>query len=83
MHNWRLKFIPPRTFIILLSLLTGVLCGLAAILLKNTVFYTHEILTKGFKVDEFNLLYIAYPFIRITLTVFYVRFVGELQHHHG
>ncbi|MFN8135540.1 MAG: chloride channel protein [Bacteroidales bacterium] len=83
MHNWRLKFIPPRTFIILLSLLTGVLGGLAAILLKNTVFYTHEILTKGFKVDEFNLLYLAYPFIGMTLTVIYVRFVVRDNIGHG
>lgn len=83
MHNWRLKFIPPRTFIILLSLLTGILGGLAAIFLKNTVFYTHEILTKGFKVDEFNLLYLAYPFIGMTLTVIYVRFVVRDNIGHG
>lgn len=82
-QTWRVKFIPPRTFIILLSLLTGVLGGLAAILLKNTVFYTHEMLTKGFKVDEFNLLYLAYPFIGMLLTVIYVKFFVRDNIGHG
>ena len=74
MHTWRIKFIPPRQFIILLSLLTGLLGGLAAVLLKNTVFYTHELLTHGFKAQQFNLMYLAYPFIGMLLTVVYVKF---------
>lgn len=82
-YNWRLKLIPPRQFIILLSLLTGILGGLAAILLKNTVFYTHELLTKGFKADEFNLLYLAYPFIGMILTVIYVKFFVRDNIGHG
>jgi len=80
---WRLKLIPPRQFIILLSLLTGILGGLAAILLKNTVFYTHEILTKGFKADEFNLLYLAYPLIGMILTVVYVKYFVHENIGHG
>jgi chloride channel protein, CIC family len=82
-HTWRLKLIPPRQFIILLSLLTGILGGLAAIILKNTVFYTHELLTKGFKADEFNLLYLAYPFIGMLLTVIYVKFFVRDNIGHG
>lgn len=82
-HTWRLKLIPPRQFIILLSLLTGILGGLAAILLKNTVFYTHEMLTKGFKADEFNLLYLAYPLIGMILTVIYVKFFVRDNIGHG
>ena len=82
-HTLRLKFIPPRQFIILLSLLTGILGGLAAVLLKNTVFYTHELLTKGFKPEEFNLLYLAYPFIGMILTVIYVKFFVRDNIGHG
>jgi CIC family chloride channel protein len=82
-HTWRLKLIPPRQFIILLSLITGILGGLAAILLKNTVFYTHELLTHGFKAEEFNLLYLAYPFIGMLLTVLYVKFFVRDNIGHG
>ena len=83
LHAWRLKFIPPRQFIILLSLLTGIFGGLAAVLLKNTVFYTHAILTAGFEQKNFNLLYLAYPFIGMLLTVLYVKFFVRDNIGHG
>jgi CIC family chloride channel protein len=52
--------------------------GLAAIILKNTVSYTHELLTHGFAAKKFNLLYLAYPFIGMLLPVIYVKlFVRE------
>jgi CIC family chloride channel protein len=82
-HHWRLKLIPPRQFIILLSLLTGLLGGGAAILLKNTVFFTHELLTQGFNAKNFNWLYLAYPFIGMTLTVIYVKFFVNDNIGHG
>jgi CIC family chloride channel protein len=75
-HHWRLK-------LILLSLLTGLLGGGAAILLKNTVFFTHELLTQGFNAKNFNWLYLAYPFIGMTLTVIYVKFFVNDNIGHG
>ena len=82
-HAWRLKLIPSRQFIIILSLISGIFGGLAAILLKNTVFYTHEFLTHGFKANEFNLLYLAYPFIGMLLTVLYVKIFVRDNIGHG
>lgn len=83
MQAWRIKFIPPRQFIILLSLITGILGGLAAVLLKNTVFYTHEWLTHGFEAKHFNLLYLAYPFIGMLLTVIYIKLFVRDNIGHG
>jgi len=82
-HYWRLKFIPHNKFIIILSLLTGLMGGMAAIVLKNTVFYTHELLTQGFETKKFNLLYLAYPFIGMLLTVLYVKFFVRDNIGHG
>ncbi|MFA5814951.1 MAG: chloride channel protein [Bacteroidales bacterium] len=82
-HYWRLKFIPHNKFIIILSLLTGLLGGMAAIVLKNTVFYTHELLTQGFETKKFNLLYLAYPFIGMLLTVLYIKFFVRDNIGHG
>jgi chloride channel protein, CIC family len=56
---------------------------LAAVLLKNTVFYTHILLTQGFEAKQFNLLYLAYPFIGMILTVIYVKFFVRDQIGHG
>lgn len=82
-HEWRLKFIPPRQFILILSLFTGLLGGLAAVLLKNTVFYTHVLLTQGFEAKQFNLLYLAYPFIGMLITLIYVKFFVRDNIGHG
>jgi len=57
--------------------------GLAAIILKNTVFYTHELLTHGFAAKKFNLLYLAYPFIGMLLTVIYVKLFVRDNIGHG
>lgn len=82
-HYWRLKYIPHNKFVIILSLVIGLLGGLAAIILKNTVYYTHELLTHGFEAKKFNILYLAYPFIGMLLTVIYVKFFVRDNIGHG
>ncbi|MCK4664422.1 MAG: chloride channel protein [Bacteroidales bacterium] len=70
---WRLKNIKERQFVLILSFVVGLISGLAAIVLKNTIYYTHYFLTKGFHVEYENYLYLAYPFFGILLTVFFIR----------
>jgi CIC family chloride channel protein len=82
-HGFRLRHISPRAFIIFLSVITGALGGLAAIVLKNAVFYLHHWLTAGFKITNFNLLYLAYPLIGILLTFLYVKYVVKDSISHG
>ena len=43
--KWRLRNIPERKFVIILSVVVGLLSGLAAVLLKNLVHYTYIIIT--------------------------------------
>lgn len=75
---WRLKHIPHRQFVIILSLVIGVMGGLAAILLKNTVHYTSVLLTNWLSIESASVLYFAYPMIGILLTVVFVsRFVRD------
>ena len=38
---WRIRYVKERNFILFLSLLVGIVSGLAAVLLKNMVHYTH------------------------------------------
>jgi CIC family chloride channel protein len=82
-HTWRLKHIAPRRFFVFLSLLTGLLGGGAAVLLKNTVFYTHAFLTSGFETKGLNFIYLAYPFIGMLLTMLYVKYFVRDYIGHG
>ena len=80
---WRNRNVDQRTFVLFLSLFVGLISGLAAVILKNTVFYAHQLLTRGFTSDSGNLLYLAYPLIGIILTVIYVRLFLKDKIGHG
>lgn len=81
--RWKDKNLRHRRFVIILSFVVGLLGGLAAVLLKNLVHYTHEGLMKRVEAESLNLLYFALPFIGITLTVLFIRFVVKDNISHG
>lgn len=80
---WRFKHLNQRQFLYILSFIVGILSGLAAVLLKNTIHYTHLLLTKGFDVESESLWYLAYPLIGIFLTVLFVRYFVKENISHG
>ena len=63
--SWRVRHIKERTFIIVLSLLVGVITGLAGVFLKNSVHFTHQFFTERLQIDSGSLLFFIYPFIGI------------------
>ncbi|MFA8433572.1 MAG: chloride channel protein [Marinifilaceae bacterium] len=80
---WRVKHIKERQFVLILSFFVGLVSGLAAIFLKNTIHYTHYFLTHGTNVDSANLIFLAYPMIGIFLTVLLVRYFVRDNIGHG
>ncbi|MFZ4548552.1 MAG: chloride channel protein, partial [Bacteroidales bacterium] len=73
-HTWRLRHISPRNFILILSLIAGILGGLAAVLLKNAVHLGHLLVMDAISIKSFNLLYLILPFIGILITYLYVKY---------
>jgi len=80
---WRIKHINQRQFILILSLIVGILSGLAAVILKNTIHFVHRLLTEGFSVDSKNLLYLVYPMVGIFITILIVKYVIKDNLGHG
>ncbi len=72
-----------RRLVLLLSVVIGLLSGLAAVLLKNIVHYTNELITDGFDFGEGNYLYLALPLIGIGLTVLFATFIVRDEIGHG
>lgn len=72
-----------RRLVLVLSIVIGVLSGLAAVLLKNTVHYTNELITSGFEFGQGNYLYLALPLVGIGLTILFARFVINDEISHG
>ena len=52
-----------------MAVCVGFISGLVAVLLKNGVFGIQKILTSGFASEHFNVLYVAFPFLGIWITV--------------
>lgn len=80
---WRLKHIKQNHFVLILSLFIGILSGFAAVMLKNTVHFTSNILLRGLEIQNVHYLYIVYPIIGITLTVLFVKYVIRDNLGHG
>lgn len=80
---WRTKYIQDRYFIILLSTIIGFFSGVAAYLLKSSVYYIENLLTASFHIKEQNYRYVLYPAIGVFLTVLFIRFILKDETRHG
>ncbi|RPH30983.1 MAG: chloride channel protein [Bacteroidales bacterium] len=72
-----------RRLILILSFVVGVLSGLAAVLLKNTVHFLHDFIQDLVSQGSYNLLYLALPGMGIIITVMYVRYFVKDNIGHG
>jgi CIC family chloride channel protein len=81
--RWRTRNITERQYVYLLSFVVGVLSGLAAVLLKNTVHYTHTLILEVSALFGNNYLYFITPTIGIFLTILFVRYIIKDDISHG
>lgn len=80
---WRRDRFNDRQWLIFLSFVIGILSGTAAVILKNTVHFTHEFVTTQFDVSRVNLLYLATPMLGIILTVLFIKYFVKDNIGHG
>lgn len=80
---WRIKHISNRNFIIILSGIIGCIAGIAAVLLKESVHFIQQSLTRDFDIQYANYLYLSYPLIGIVVTMLLARYLFREQSGHG
>ena len=80
---WREKHISQKHFILILSLVVGVLSALAAFALKHLIHFIQHLLTGDFDTHSFNSLYLVYPVIGIFITGLFIRKVVRDDISHG
>ncbi|WP_303311712.1 chloride channel protein [Hymenobacter sp. BT730] len=72
---WRLRHINDRAYLILLSVVVGIMAGLAAVLLKNSVHYS-QFLIFAWVPEQYRVFALSlYPIIGISLSVLFTRYV--------
>lgn len=72
-----------KRLVMVLSLIVGLVSGLAAVLLKNTVHYTNDLITNGFDFTQGNYLYLAFPLLGIGLTILFAKYIIHDDISHG
>ncbi len=80
---WRINHISDKHFMMIISLVIGILAGLGAVIIKNGVLLVKECLTSGFTSYYHHYLYFIYPAIGILITVIYIRFLIKQHVGHG
>ncbi|NVK27046.1 MAG: chloride channel protein [Flavobacteriia bacterium] len=66
---WRIKHIPQRQFIIMLSIVVGLITGFVAVILKNSTHFLQELVTGERLRDYHQVYYFLFPIIGILITV--------------
>ncbi|MDA3880476.1 MAG: chloride channel protein [Prolixibacteraceae bacterium] len=79
---WRVRNIPEHTFILIISAMVGAVSGLAAVLLKNLIHFSINLLNHNF-LGRGTYLYLFFPIIGITLAWLFVKYVVKDNISHG
>lgn len=81
--RWQEKYIDQRQLVLGLSLLTGIFSGLAAVALKNLVYFTKSFLISRLQIETASLVYFALPMAGIFITVWFVKHFVKENISHG
>jgi CIC family chloride channel protein len=78
---WRIRNITERNFILILSLIVGIVTGLAAVILKNAIHYSIDMV--DWLILNWGVVFVVFPFGGILLCYLFVRYVIKDNISHG
>ncbi|MDE6023407.1 MAG: chloride channel protein, partial [Muribaculaceae bacterium] len=81
--TWRERHIKEKSFVIILALVVGVVCGFAAQLLKYLIHSIAHMLTSHFSETTGNWLNLVYPVVGIIIVTFFIKYVVKDNVSHG
>lgn len=78
------KKLSEHDLMLVLSLVVGIACGFAAVILKTLIEWIHEGITSWFGGNfDYNFLYLIYPGIGMLLAMLFVRYIVKDNIGHG
>ncbi|MDD2549079.1 MAG: chloride channel protein [Bacteroidales bacterium] len=85
LNSWilALQHLGQKRLVLILSVVIGVLSGLSAIILKNTIHFTRNIIERVMDQGTLGFLYLALPGIGIVITVLYIKYFVKDDIGHG
>lgn len=83
MIQWREKHIGQRQFILILSVIVGFMCSVAANILKGIIHFIQNFVTESASSFELNYWYLVFPSVGILLASLFVRYIVKDDISHG
>lgn len=83
LHEWRIKHVSDKMFIIVLALMVGFFAAVAAFILHSLINQICGLLTSQINDTKANWLYLVLPVVGIYLTSLFVRYVVRDDISHG
>ncbi len=80
---WRIRNVDDKRFLLIISGIIGVLVGIAAVIIKNSVHLINHFLTSNFATEYENYRYIVFPAIGIFITLLFIKFIIRQHVGHG
>lgn len=80
---WRERHIDESRFIYLLALIVGIICGIAAHILKYLIHLISGALTSHLSSTTANYMYLIYPVVGILIVTLFVKYVVKDNISHG
>lgn len=80
---WRLKHINDKNFLLILSVLIGIVVGFAALLLKFSVELVKRFVNYCVGMQDIGYIYIFFPAIGILLTIIFINYILKRKLGHG
>lgn len=80
---WRVKNISQTQFVLILSLVIGILSGFAAVVLKNTIHFVRHLVLGETSEGGFNFLLLVLPMLGILITILIVKYFIKDSLSHG
>ena len=82
--RWRIKHVSNKNFMLILSVVIGLVAGLAAVTLKSAVHWLYHLLSGPGELLKFsNYWYVLYPFVGLSVTFCVSFFVFRERLGHG
>jgi len=80
---WRLKHIPHKQFVNIVSALIGLLAGLGAVTLKNLTHFIQKLLEGEFIKEIHQAFYFIFPILGLLLTLLTIKYIIRKKVGHG
>lgn len=81
--DWKTKHLKHQQFIMILSAVTGLLAGLAAVIIKNLTHFIQYLLEGNLIINYHSALYFIFPLIGLAIVLFIKKFIFRKDIGHG